>query len=154
MSLRALLTALLAQACSVETRVHAAANAVSLAHYGVPTIDVFTARDLARRGQVVLVDAREPAEIAVSRLPGAIPLADLDPHGPRPVVYCTIGERSARAVARLREQGIDAANLHGSALAWVHAGLPLVDERGAPTTRLHTWSSDWALVPDHIQAVW
>jgi molybdopterin/thiamine biosynthesis adenylyltransferase/rhodanese-related sulfurtransferase len=75
-----------------------------------------------------LLDVREPQEFAINRIPGAvlIPISDLPSRvseldASRPtVVYCRIGERSARAVALLRGLGFrDVRNLVGGVRRWV-----------------------------------
>lgn len=74
----------------------------------------------------LLIDVREPAEHAASRIEGAelIPLRQLQSHvkrlpKDRPiVVHCQVGGRSAIAVAMLRVQGFDARNLKGGIKAW------------------------------------
>ena len=77
---------------------------------------------------VVVVDVREPYEIAAAPFPGAAPvplLAVLDgsavrdwPHGRDVVVVCHLGARSRAAAQVLRAAGIDAANLAGGIVAW------------------------------------
>jgi rhodanese-related sulfurtransferase len=39
-------------------------------------------------------------------------------------VICARGSRSARAVEHYRAQGIDAVNVAGGMVGWIHAGLP------------------------------
>jgi adenylyltransferase/sulfurtransferase len=90
-----------------------------------------TAPDLAdrlARGDVAVVDVREPYELAICRIDGAlaIPLGDL-PHRlhelPRDVdlvLVCRVGARSAQAAAFLRANGFPRArNLQGGLLAWI-----------------------------------
>lgn len=77
---------------------------------------------------LALVDVREPHELAICCIPGAIniPLGDvvnrlseLDVDRPL-VVFCRSGGRSAQAVAMLRRHGFDRVrNLNGGVLAWV-----------------------------------
>jgi adenylyltransferase/sulfurtransferase len=77
----------------------------------------------------VIVDVREPFEVAICSIPGArhIPLGELprrlnelDPASVI-VVHCKSGGRSARAVALLRERGFSrAANLTGGILRWIN----------------------------------
>ncbi len=79
-------------------------------------------------GQPLLLDVREPQEYAINRLPGGflIPMSDLpgrvgelDP-ARSVVVYCKVGERSARAVQFLRGLGFrDVRNLTGGVRRWV-----------------------------------
>lgn len=113
------------------------------------------ARDLP---DAVFLDAREAEEYAVSHLPGALhvgykrpdfsALEGLDPNRPL-VVYCTVGYRSERLAADLRERGFGRVyNLYGSLFAWTLAGYPLEDAAG-PTDRVHTYNRKWGeLLPD------
>lgn len=87
--------------------------------------------DVARRLQagerLVLLDVREPEEVALAALPGAvhIPMADiparlheLDPDAPI-VVVCHHGIRSAQVAGFLAHQGFRAvSNLRGGIDAW------------------------------------
>ena len=74
----------------------------------------------------VLIDVREPSEHAMASIEGAvlIPLGTLQdrlsevPTDRPVVVHCRSGARSARAVAMLRAEGINAHNLVGGILAW------------------------------------
>lgn len=77
----------------------------------------------------VLVDVREPAEVAIVTIPGAIPwpldhvrsgtdAPDL-PDGIPVVAYCKAGGRSAQAAQILRSRGIRATDVEGGVLAWV-----------------------------------
>lgn len=78
--------------------------------------------------QPLLLDVREPQEYAINRIPGAflVPMSDLprrvvELDAARPtVVYCKVGERSARAVEFLRGLGFhDVWNLTGGVRRWV-----------------------------------
>lgn len=88
---------------------------------------------------LAVLDVREPHEWVAGHAPGAvhIPLrqlpgrTDLVPPG-HVLVVCHVGSRSARATAFLRQQGVDAVNLHGGMAAWEAAGRPLVSETGGP----------------------
>ncbi|MCA9573435.1 MAG: tetratricopeptide repeat protein, partial [Myxococcales bacterium] len=84
-----------------------------------------------------VVDVREPAEQAVSMIPGAIPATTFEAHpedyaGKEVVAYCTIGYRSGQWAKAWRAKGVDVRNLKGSLLLWTHAGGALVHD-GAPT---------------------
>jgi adenylyltransferase/sulfurtransferase len=79
-------------------------------------------------GTPLLLDVREPQEYSINRIPGAmlIPMSDLPRRVPdldaaRPtVVYCRVGERSARAVEFLRGLGfVDVRNLTGGVRRWI-----------------------------------
>jgi sodium/bile acid cotransporter 7 len=123
-----------------------------------PAVPETTVAELVdRREDIVLVDAREAEEQAVSVIPGAVPQADLDVaslQGRRVVVYCTIGYRSGLAAKTLRERGVEASNLKGGVLLWTHAGQELVGASGQPTRRVHVYGSKWDLAADGYEAVW
>lgn len=84
-----------------------------------------------------VIDIREPHELAVGMLPGAVRLrmSDLaqgiaavapDPEA-RIVVYCAVGERSAIAAAMLEDLGYtDVASLRGGIQLWMAADRPTV----------------------------
>lgn len=100
----------------------------------------------------LLVDARSPAEHAVSHLPGAVLAVagggDLDtltggePRRPI-VVYCSLGFRSARLAERLAEAGhTEVYNLEGSIFVWADEGRPLY--RGEREVRqVHPYGAIW-----------
>ncbi len=84
------------------------------------------------RGEIVLIDVREPYEREAGRIEGSRHVelerlasqAETFPRD-RPVVFqCRLGARSAMATQAFRAAGFDAHNLTGGAEAWVAAGLP------------------------------
>jgi rhodanese-related sulfurtransferase len=92
-------------------------------------------KDLLDQRAIVLVDVREPAEYAAERIHGALnfPLTTFDPlalpaGGRRPVVFhCGSGKRSAMAIGRCREAGVNiGVHLAGGIGAWQEAGLPTI----------------------------
>ncbi len=95
---------------------------------GMPELSVEELAAMRRRGDAfVLVDVREPHEVAICELSGSIkiPLGALaeNLHRLSPadeiVVHCRSGSRSAKAVALLRQAGFrKARNLAGGILAW------------------------------------
>jgi rhodanese-related sulfurtransferase len=96
----------------------------------------YTPREVAElheRGEVALIDVREPAEheagrIAGSRLVALTELATQAESLPRdrPIVfYCRSGSRSAMATEAFRGAGYDAHNMSGGLLEWDADGLPL-----------------------------
>lgn len=110
-------------------------------------------------GDIVLVDVRSPEERSVSRIPGAVDPEEVrerpeDFAGRKLVGYCTIGGRSSEWAVARRQEGLDAANLRGSILAWTHAGLPLEDPEGEPTKRVHVAGEKWSLQADEYEPVW
>ena len=102
----------------------------------------------------LLIDARTPRERRVSVIPGAITPDQLPaelsarPHQPV-LVYCTIGYRSTKLAAELREQGVNAENLHGGVLAWAHQGGRFVTPDGELHPRgCNVYAPPWDLLPE------
>jgi rhodanese-related sulfurtransferase len=89
--------------------------------------------DLLERGEIQLVDVREPYEHEAGRIAGGrlLPLGELAAQADsisrqQPVVfYCRSGSRSAMATEAFRQAGFDAHNMAGGLLEWDAAGLPL-----------------------------
>lgn len=103
-----------------------------------PSVPTVTATEVPADG--VLIDVREDDEWAAGHAGQAVhlPLGDLPvrlgevPRDARVHVVCRSGARSARAVAFLLEQGVDAVNVDGGMRAWAAAGLPMTAD-GTPT---------------------
>jgi len=95
--------------------------------------------ELHARGEIELVDVREPYEHEAGRIAGARHIeltrlseeaGSLDPQ--RPVVfYCRSGARSAVATQAFRASGFEAYNMSGGLLAWDRRGLPLEPNGGS-----------------------
>jgi rhodanese-related sulfurtransferase len=84
-------------------------------------------------GRMLLVDVREPNEIALESYPDAVPLplstfdpdAIPDPRGRQVVFACRSGKRSVTASMAAQERGYPYdAHLAGGIIAWKAAGLP------------------------------
>lgn len=84
----------------------------------------------------IILDVRTPVEFAEGHIAGATVVDWNDPSfssrvaeldkSKRYLVYCRSGNRSAQAVAAMREMGFtDIAELQGGVIAWEAAGLPL-----------------------------
>jgi rhodanese-related sulfurtransferase len=93
-------------------------------------IDVRTTKEMLDRGEkFVLLDCREPNEVATAKIAGSVHipmrdiparLAELEAHkAGRVVVHCHHGGRSLRVTNFLREQGFEQAqNMAGGIDAW------------------------------------
>ena len=84
-------------------------------------------------GRYLLVDVREPNEVAAEAYPGAVvvPLSSFDPEdipdprGKQVVFACRSGKRSVTASLAAQAAGLAYdKNLAGGMLAWKAAGLP------------------------------
>jgi rhodanese-related sulfurtransferase len=84
-------------------------------------------------GRYLLVDVREPNEVAVEAYPGAVvvPLSSFDPQdipdpqGKQVVFACRSGKRSVTASLAAQADGLPyEKHLAGGMLAWKAAGLP------------------------------
>lgn len=106
------------------------------------------------RGELVLLDVRNPEEQEVSQLRGAKPLdvqhpniAALDlPEDATVVVYCSVGYRSAAIVDDLERAGIrNVYNLEGGLFDWVNQGRPVY--RGEQRVEVaHPFNRLWGLL--------
>jgi rhodanese-related sulfurtransferase len=107
----------------------------------------------------VLVDVREEAEFAVSRIAGAVRVApSAEPAeviaalgesvaGRKVVFYCSVGMRSSalagESAAALAGRGAtQVLNLRGGIFGWHNRSLPLVDASGA-TSFVHPYDERW-----------
>ncbi len=102
----------------------------------------------------IYLDAREEEEYQVSHIPGAIHvgykyfdnavLNRLD-HNAQIIVYCSIGYRSDEITKRIMAQGYhNVYNLFGSIFEWANCDLPLEDNNGESTQKLHTYNRNWS----------
>jgi rhodanese-related sulfurtransferase len=124
----------------------------------VPDMHPREAMDLMAEGRVVFVDTREPEEMAVSTLPGALSrdqfLQQASRYADRQVVvYCTISYRSGLFAREMAQRGIALTNLQGGVLAWVLEGGPVVDTDGETTRRVHVFGDRWNLAPRGYETV-
>jgi len=119
-----------------------ASDLVGEAKQQIENLDVDAVERELQSGDAVLVDLREPEELAATgRIPGSVhvPRGMLefraDPTSPyhqepfdpskRTILHCASGGRSALAAATLKAMGYtDVAHLDGGITAWKEAGKP------------------------------
>ena len=112
----------------------------------------------AKRGDVILVDVREPLHLLDEEIPGAlsVPLSGLERalttwRPSVPVAFiCRTGRLSAMAVTAARRAGLDACFVEGGSGAWCEAGLPLQAPVQAQPARLLSPVQAWAAAPTHV----
>jgi rhodanese-related sulfurtransferase len=101
-------------------------------------LDPESVRDAHDRGEIQLIDVREPYEHEAGRIDGArhIEIERLASKADtiereRPVVfYCRLGARSGMAANAFRRAGWDAYSMVGGLEEWARRGLPLDPEDG------------------------
>ena len=108
--------------------------------FRAPDVDV-TPEEVAERharGELQLVDVREPYEHEAGHVAGARHIElerlaseaqSLDPARPL-VFYCRLGARSGMAATAFRRAGYDAYSMVGGLTAWAERGLPLEPAEG------------------------
>lgn len=101
----------------------------------VPTETPKQVHDAMARGEIVLIDVREPSEYAAERIHGAMlfPLSTFDPaalpdaDGKQVVLQCGSGKRSEMAFQKAAAAGAPVrSHMGGGIMAWKAAGLPVV----------------------------
>lgn len=125
-----------------------------------PSVNEISPREamkLFAYGRTVFVDVRKPAEIKISKLPGAVTkktfLKNLLSYKNRTIVaYCTISYRSGKFAMEMAEKGISIYNLKGGLLAWVLEGGKVYDTKGE-TKRAHVYGKKWNYLPKGYKPV-
>lgn len=117
----------------------------------VPIIDVDDV-DI-EDNSIVFLDAREICEYEVSHIENArfigYKKADLEdvlslPKETEIIVYCSIGYRSGKISKDLIDEGFtNVHNLYGGIFEWSNQEMPLVDNNGKSTTKVHPYSKKW-----------
>ena len=99
----------------------------------VAEVDAPTAQAWIKSGDAVMIDVREDDEVADAAVAIAkvLPMSHVsvdeypDFGAKKVVVLCRSGARSAQVTQALSSRGIEAYNLKGGIIAWMHAGLPV-----------------------------
>ncbi|NDJ15964.1 molybdopterin-synthase adenylyltransferase MoeB [Myxacorys almedinensis] len=111
----------------------------------VQEISATELKQLLDRGAIgteyVLLDVRNPNEVEIAKIPGSVlvPLPDLENgsgvekvkellNGHKLIAHCKMGGRSAKALAILKDAGIEGTNLTGGITAWSRDVDPSVPE--------------------------
>ena len=120
--------------------------------FSVPTMSVQELKNQPK--DIVILDAREYEEFAVSHIPNARYVGydafDADKlsaisKDSKIVLYCSIGYRSEKIGEKLMKMGYtDVHNLYGSIFEWVNQGNEVIDASGQPTQLIHTYNEKWS----------
>jgi len=105
----------------------------------------------------LLIDARALDEYSVSHIAGAKHAETVEQvqallrgraDGTDVFVYCSVGVRSARLVAKLQAAGVkQVVNLKGSIFEWANRGLPVYRD-GEPAAGVHPFNRKWGKLLD------
>ena len=136
----------------------------SLIRFSVPVMGVDELEKI--KDEVVLLDARQKVEFDVSHIKDAqyIGYDDFEPSrlegiekNKKIVVYCSIGYRSEKIGEKLHNLGYNNVyNLYGSIFEWVNQGNEVVNKKGNPTKKVHTYNRKWSqwLKEGKAEKVW
>ena len=102
----------------------------------------------------MLLDAREPAEFAVSHIDNAVfvgynnfnidALKNIEKDSPI-VVYCSVGYRSAKIAEKLLASGFtNVKNLYGGIFEWKNENHNVYNTNGI-TEQVHAFSKTWGI---------
>lgn len=129
----------------------------------VPDIPAKLALAAFNDASAIFIDVREPAERAVSTIPGALSTEEFlaawkdspgEFTGKTIIAYCTISYRSGVLADEWRRgNGPKVRNLEGGLLGWLHAGGPLATQNGAPIRTVHVFGAKWDLAPRDFETV-
>lgn len=119
------------------------------------TVPVIRVDELIKiQDEVAILDAREPNEYSVSRIPGSVHIGyntfnidDIEhlAKDEEIVVYCSVGYRSEKIGERLQSSGYtDVRNLYGGIFAWVNQQQPVMNENGL-TDKIHPYGLFWRM---------
>jgi rhodanese-related sulfurtransferase/transcriptional regulator with XRE-family HTH domain len=111
------------------------------------------AQELIAKGEIDVIDVREPHEWATGHVPGArlVSLGQLEVSavGKRALFICEKGGRSAKAASLADAAGIEAFSLEGGTSGWRTEGLPIVMPE-KPTASEETTELD-AIVGENLK---
>lgn len=109
--------------------------------------------DISTDTSLVLLDAREQKEYAISHIRNAVfaGYENFDtsfffsiPKQSKIIIYCSVGYRSERIGERFLQRGFsNVFNLYGGIFNWVNEGHEVVDDNQKPTNRIHAYSNSW-----------
>jgi rhodanese-related sulfurtransferase len=116
-------------------------------------VPIITVNELKNKKDITILDAREFEEYSVSHIPGAkyIGYKNLEnkvleniPKDKTIAIYCSIGYRSEKIGEKLKKKGYtNVYNLYGSIFEWANENLPLQDQNGTTTKRIHVYNKSW-----------
>ncbi|NAS31396.1 rhodanese-like domain-containing protein [Flavobacteriaceae bacterium R38] len=127
-----------------------------LKKYNKETIPYITVEKLSEiQDNVILIDSREKEEFEVSHIKDALYVGYDDfkidalkniSKNQKIVVYCSLGVRSETIARKLKKQGYtNIYNLYGGIFEWKNKNLPIVNNQGKETNKVHAFSKEWGV---------
>ena len=134
----------------------------SIVHGSIAPSDLYAHILKAGSVNILLLDVRTAEEFngtapdKFGRLKNAINIPvqqlqtrikELDTYKDREIiVYCSVGKRSEDIGEKLINAGYkNVKNLYGGIFEWVNEALPIVDNSGKQTNKIHAYSKDWGV---------
>jgi len=148
---------LIVNACTNTSNLYTWAEVDRLIVKEFPNIPQLTTSELEtllsnHKNEVILLDARESNEFAISHLKGAhlveseieaLTIIDDSPANAVIVAYCSVGYRSAELVEGLQDRGFsNTINLQGSLFKWANEGRP-VYKGNEIVKSVHPYNQKW-----------
>lgn len=121
----------------------------------IPYISVEELKMLQTHRDFLLLDARERKEFEVSKIEGAIHAGYnqflirqfsnfVTDKNQLIIVYCSLGIRSEDIGEKLKEAGYtNVKNLYGGIFEWKNKNLPVFNQQGNETQKVHAYSKKW-----------
>ena len=61
------------------------------------------------------------------------------------IIYCSVGYRSEKVTKKLEKVGFKTVyNLYGGIFEWYNQGLPIVNNDGRETDKIHAYNEKWS----------
>jgi rhodanese-related sulfurtransferase len=102
----------------------------------------------------IILKTREKNEFLVSHISGAqcvgyesfnMKKVKNIPKDAQIIIYCSLGVRSEKVGEKMIEEGYtNVYNLSGGIFEWVFRELPIVDDKGKRTLKVHTYNEEWS----------
>ncbi len=119
------------------------------------SVKELTVKDLTKKRNYLLLDARAKEEYQISHIPNALfigydklakEIRDSINKEKQIIVYCSVGYRSEKVAEALQKDGYkNVSNLYGGIFEWVNEGNTIHDLEENPTNKIHAFDKKWAI---------